>query len=164
MTASLRSPVNDLLFRAGYMLVALALMAGILGMHIMTGAHSMAAMHTVPAAAAAAVTGKTSSPPAGDAGHSTHEASGGGLTTATAPAAGPVVASSSSCTTAGTCPEVHAMDADCVLNPGNTNLSAPSPGTAPFTLPGFRDTAVISLNYSYAPDSPSPGDLSISRT
>lgn len=161
MTASSRGPASASLFRAGYLLLALALMAGILGMHIITGAHSMAA---APAAAAASVTGQPPDAPHGDAGHSTHQASDGGITAAAVPAAGPVMGSSSSCASAGACPEMHAMDAACVLKPGNTTLSAPVPGQAPYALPGFGHAAVAGINYSYAPDSPSPGDLCISRT
>lgn len=163
MTASLRGPVGALLLRAGYLLAALALMAGILGMHIMTGAHSMAATHTMPAAAAA-VAGQQPGAPAGDAVHSTHQTSGSGITPEASPAAQPVIGSSSSCASAGACPEMHAMDAGCVLKPGNTTLSAPSPGTAPDALPAFSHAAVTSTNYSHTPDSPSPGELSISRT
>ena len=64
MTASLRGPAGALLLRAGYLLVALALTAGILGMHIMTGAHSMAATHTTPAAAAAGAPARRADRPA----------------------------------------------------------------------------------------------------
>jgi hypothetical protein len=156
-------PVTAFLRRAGFLVLALALMAGIFGMHIMTAANSMAGAHSMPVAAPDTETGQVH----GAAGHSGH-AMGFALDATTitevAPSAGHVMASSSSCSAAGACPEMHAMDAACFLKPGNTTLSAPQPGRAPYALPDFGSAAIASVNYFYSPDSPSPGDLSISRT
>jgi hypothetical protein len=151
-----RGPLTAFLLRAGFLTAALAIIAGIFGMHIMTGAHHMGAAHTMPAEAAEPTVHLQSIP----AGH---------LHAPDAPPDGAAIAqtitgSSSSCAPASSCPEVSAGGNACVLSPGNTSLSAPAPGTAPYALPDFAAAAAASVNYSYSPASPSPGDLCISRT
>ncbi|MFP5368659.1 MAG: hypothetical protein ACLGIS_17855 [Actinomycetes bacterium] len=156
MTAASHGRLTRFLLRAGFVAAALAIIAGIFGMHIMTGAHHTAPGHgmasgTVPAVHLEAM-------PAGHA-HAAGASTGGA-------GAAPAVtgSSSSSCTAAGSCPEMSAGDAACVLAPGNPTLSAPMPGTAPYALPDFGAAAAFSSTYPYSPDSPSPGDLCISRT
>lgn len=158
MTAASRGPVTAFLLRTGHLTAALAIIAGIFGMHIMTGSHSMTAAHSTPATSAGPAVAQMHSTPAGHAGH------GGQLSPHRATVAETVTDSSPSCSPAGACPEMSAMDAACVLKPGNTSLSAPLPGTAPYALPDFNGAAAVGTNYSYSPDSPSPGDLCISRT
>ncbi|KNH16289.1 hypothetical protein ACU18_14120 [Arthrobacter sp. ZBG10] len=155
MIAPSRAPLTTFLLRAGFLTAALAIIAGIFGMHIMTGAHHVGAAHTMPAAAGPTV--HLESLPSS---HS-HEmgASPNGLTVTQA-----VTGSSSSCATSGSCPEMSAGGNACVLAPGNTTLTAPAPGTAPYALPDFGLAAAAPINYSYSPDSPSPGELCISRT
>ncbi|MCT9624807.1 hypothetical protein HWD94_06680 [Pseudarthrobacter equi] len=155
MNAPPRGPFTAFVLRAGLLTAALAIIAGIFGMHIMTGAHHVVPGHAMPAAAGATV--QLESLP----GSHSHEL--GALlegTTVTQPATG----SSSSCAPAGSCPEMSAGGNACVLAQGNTTLTAPAPGTAPYALPDFGVAAAASTNYSYSPDSPSPGDLCISRT
>lgn len=157
MTAVYRGPVASFLLRAGLLTATLAIIAGIFGMHIMTGAHNMTGAHDIPGAGAEPVMGQTQSP-TGHAGH-------GPAWPPDAAAAGNAVSgSSSSCASAGTCPTMSATDAACVLAPGNTSLAAALPGAASYAVPVFGGAAVISTNYSYSPDGPSPGDLCISRT
>ncbi|WP_157357161.1 hypothetical protein [Arthrobacter sp. U41] len=155
MTTASRESLITYLLRAGFLAAALAIIAGIFGMHIMTGAHSTAA-HAMPAAG----TGSALTQLHDSTGHSGHGAA--------KPAAGAMqvaaAESSSSCSSAGACPEMSAGGAACVLAPANTFLTAPLPGTAPYASPDFGGAAAVSTNYSYSPDSPSPGDLCISRT
>lgn len=156
MTAVYRGPVASFLLRAGLLTATLAIIAGIFGMHIMTGAHNMTGAHDMPVAGAEPAMGQTQDP-TGHAGH--------GAWSADAAAASKAVSgSSSSCASAGTCPTMSATDAACVLAPGNTSLAASLPGAAAYAVPDLAGAAIISTNYSYSPDSPSPGDLCISRT
>lgn len=156
MTAASRRHLTAFLLRAGFLTVALAIIAGIFGMHIMTGAHSMAGAHSAPVAAADTVMTHAHGTPADDHGD------GAGLAPHTAIV--PETAPGSSCSTAGTCHEMSGMDAACVLSPGNTSFTAPLPGTAPYALPDFGAAATAGTTYSYSAGSPSPGDLCISRT
>ena len=134
------------LLRAGLLTAAVGIIAGFFGMHFITGAHSMA--HS------GSVTG------VGHASFGAHVSPSG------APAAGPVPGSSSSCSSAGSGPEMSVDSAGCVLSAQPRSLAAPMPGTAaPYALPNFGRALLPKLgNYSYSPDSPSPGDLCISRT
>lgn len=156
MSAPSRGPFTAFLLRAGFLTVALAIIAGIFGMHIMTGAHHMSAGHTMPEAAAGPSMGVQGNP----AGQVHATVASLNATAVTQAASG----SSSSCAPAGSCPEMSAGGNACVLAPGNTTLTAPAPGTAPYALPEFGVGAAANINYSYSPDSPSPGDLCISRT
>ena len=158
MTAGSRGPVTAFLLRAGLLTAALAIIAGIFGMHIMTGSHGMTAAHSMPATGAGPAVAQMHNTPAGHAGHGAEPAPHRATVAET------VTGSPSSCSPAGACPEMSAMDAACVLKPGNTSLAAPMPGTAPYALPDFDGAAAVGTNYSYSPDSPSPGDLCISRT
>lgn len=156
MTAALDGRLTRFLLRAGFVAAALAIIAGIFGMHIVSGAHHAAPGHGMTASGTVPVV-HLEAMPAGHA-HTTEAPTG------SAGAAPAVTGSSSSCTAAGSCPEMSAGDAACVLAPGNTTLSAPLPGTAPYALPDFGAAAALGSTYSYSPDSPSPGDLCISRT
>lgn len=157
MTAPWRAPFTAFLLRAGLLTAALAIIAGIFGMHIMTGAHSMSAAHPMQAAAAEPTVHLQSIP----AGHShAPDAPPDEVEVVTGSSTG----TSSSCAPAGSCPEMSAGGNACVLSPGNTSLSAPAPGTTPYALPDFGASAAASIIYSYSPASPSPGDLCISRT
>jgi hypothetical protein len=155
-----RGPFTAFLLRAGFLTAALAIIAGVFGMHIMTGAHHMSAAHTMPAEAAEP-TVHLQSIPAGHL-HAPDAPPDGAAFAQTI--TGSSTGSSSSCAPAGSCPEVSAGGNACVLSPGNTSLTAPAPGTAPYALPDFGAAAAASVNYSYSPASPSPGDLCISRT
>lgn len=161
MTTVFRGRLIAFLFRAGFLTAALAIIAGIFGMHIMTGAHSAAA-HAMPSPHGHAITELQTSAHAGH-GHSGQEATAAEITGMT-PAAASLTGASPSCSTGGACPEMSGGGAGCVLSPGNTTLTAPLPGTTPYALPDFGAAAAAGTHYSYSPESPTPGELSISRT
>ena len=157
MTAPRR--IAAFLLRAGLLTAALAIIAGIFGMHVMTGAHNVPGAHTMlPATADTALVQVQS----GQTTHGSHQQ----VPSIEAAAVSPVPASglSSSCVSPGTCPEMSAMTAACVLSAASTSLSAPLPGTTPYASPDVNGQAAASIGYSYWPGSPSPGDLCISRT
>lgn len=157
MSAASWRHLTAFLLRTGFLAAALAIIAGIFGMHIMTGDHSMAGARGGPVAAADTVMTHAHGTQAGDPGDGADLAPH--MAIVEEPAQG-----SSSCSTAGTCHEMSGTDAACVLSPGNTSFTAPLPGTAPYALPVFGAAAPADTTYSYSPDSPSPGDLCISRT
>ncbi|RAX44421.1 hypothetical protein DQ354_14875 [Arthrobacter sp. AQ5-06] len=157
MAATASKPFSVLLLRAGLLTGLLAVIAGIFGMHIMSGAHTM------PAAASAASDG--SDMPliqiqGSHADHGDHPAAQSAATDAP----GAVSGTASACAAHGSCPSMSAMDAVCVLSPASTSLSAPLPGTTPFPALDVTGGAPVTTSYSYLPGSPSPGDLCISRT
>ena len=158
MTAASRR-IATFLLRAGLLTAALAIIAGIFGMHVMTGAHNMAGAHTMPPAALDATLVQVQN---AQTTHDSHQQSPSPevATAFSEPAPG----LSSSCASRGACPEMSAMDAACVLSAASSSFSAPLPGTAPYALPDANGQAVASISYSYWPGSPSPGDLCISRT
>lgn len=158
MTAVSRGPATAFLLRAGLLTAALALIAGIFGMHIMKDAHSMTAGHVMPGAAAGPAMAQMHGAPGGSTGHPSGLSPDGAVVAKTAPG------SSSACSAAGSCPEMSTGGNACVLSPGNPSLTAPMPGTAPYALPDFGAAAVAATHHSYSPASPSPGDLCISRT
>lgn len=156
MTTTPYGRFTAFLLRAGFLTAALAIIAGIFGMHVMTGAH-----HMTPGLGMTAAGPSTLQLQAMTAGHS-HVT---GTTTGAAAIETAVTGgSSSTCAPAGSCPEMSAGDGACVLAPGNTTLSAPMPGTAAYELPAIGAAAALSSTYSYSPGSPSPGELCISRT
>ncbi|MBE4720112.1 hypothetical protein [Pseudarthrobacter sp. AB1] len=155
-TGSVR--VTAFLTRAVLLTGFLAIVAGILGMHIMTGAHSMPTATPGMDTAVQQIQNPVSHPGRAPA-----------QSSQTASAAGPgmLAGSASSCadaTNAAGCQSMSAMDAVCVLSPANTSLSAPLPGTAPLQTPDTNALAKATISYSFPPESPSPGDLCISRT
>ncbi|QDG87090.1 hypothetical protein [Pseudarthrobacter sp. NIBRBAC000502770] len=143
--------------RASLLAGLLAIIAGIFGMHVMTGPHSMPASTAVQGVEMQHVM----QPPATT--HSSH-----------APSATPVIDSSPlpdtrsmpgpSCADLGGCAMMASMDASCIPSPGNTSLAAPLPGQTPFAAHNDADAPTPASAYSYLPGSPSPGQLCISRT
>ncbi|MDD1478586.1 hypothetical protein [Arthrobacter sp. H16F315] len=155
MTGALPHRAAAFLRRAGLLAGLLAIIAGILGMHIMTGSHGM------PAAATSLGTDMAQD---GQASVAVAAAPGGAAAQSTPAPQSPPSMSGRSCADAGVCATMSAMDAVCIPSPGNPPLTVPLPGVTPFaatvppTLPaGFSP-------YAYLPGSPSPGDLCISRT
>ena len=152
MTTSRPGLLTRILLRAALLTAMLAVMAGIFGMHFMTGAHG------VHAAAVATVTA-TAAPIHGSDAHHPGHAPAGYSSEETATAAGDC-----QCADGRTCPDMSSMDASCVLSSGNTPLSLPLPGTAPFPASELVGAAAVKTGYSYLPGSPSPCKLCISRT
>ncbi|XAS65540.1 hypothetical protein ACOM2C_01685 [Pseudarthrobacter sp. So.54] len=166
MTAISARRATALLLRGALLTGLLAIVAGILGMHIMTGTHAMPtaaatghdtrAPHAMPAPehpahvaditkiqgttpVAAAVAGTTATP---------------GITAEPGP----------SCADTGGCTMISTMGGDCVPSPGTTTLTAPPPGATALTSSGGTITGVPDTGYGFIPRSLSPGQLSISRT
>jgi hypothetical protein len=164
MTVVSRGPVPAFLLRAGIVAGVLAILAGIFGMHVMTGNHTMhspAAMR-MPATVMSAGDSRTGHQSA--AHHdvpdpTTHEASGERVSPTLA--AGPAA----SCTCSAECTSVQAMSAACIPSAKTGTLTAPEPGQGTLTSEnrgGLPDR--MTASYAYLPGSPSPGELSISRT
>lgn len=144
MTATIRR-LASLLGVAAVMAVVLAVMAGILGMHVMTAAHSA---HTSHAALQAA-----DSSPAADMHGSAHR----GHATATPPSR-----AMESCF--GSCPEMQDAGPMCVLLAKTASLTVFPPDGTAHVEPSHAAGASPAALYSYIPTSPTPCDLSISRT
>lgn len=150
MTAPAHAPAIALLRRAGLFTAALALMAGIFGMHVMTATH---AMHS-PATAAATVGTHHDSSPAGPS------------SAAEMPAAHDEAgARTVQCTDSDNCTSMQSMTAACTPSAKTGSLAAPLPGTGIIAWNSNAETqSTISARWSYRPGSPSPGELCISRT
>ena len=142
MTDPLRGRATAFLLRISLLAALLSIIAGILGMHVMAGGHSM---HATAAASPAAVVSQASV--VGQ--QAVHHA-------ATPPAP--------SCTSSGTCTGMSALHAVCVPAPGHNALTAPLPGVPPYANAGTAEAGALVSGYSHRPGSPSPGDLCISRT
>jgi hypothetical protein len=155
MTAARAGRVTAFLCRAVLLAGFLAVVTGILGMHIMTGAHSMPA--------SAPVMGMATEQIHSAAGHPGGALASSPRTTAEA-ASGMAAGPSSPCANVTDCPRMSAMDGLCIPSPANTSMSAPPPGTTPFQTAGTSVLVSANTSYSYLPESPSPGDLCISRT
>ena len=151
MTAVLSRQRAALLCRTALPALILAVIAGILGMHVITGNH---AAHTLGAAAA------PSSVAAPATGHShggqTHD--GHGPAVLSVPDA-----TADSCTSgfAGHEP----VGAACTPLAKAGSLAAPPPGSTGQPADARITSGLAALrSYTYLPTGPSPGDLSISRT
>ena len=145
----------------GLLVTVMALIAGVLGMHVMTGLHTQHAMTT---AATMVISVETV-----DHGTAAHDHHGGGAGTtdaqAAGPAAGPAAGGPAQCACSGNCSTEHAMGASCVPSTATSVLAAPLPDTSTTVPSSFRPVATgTSTLWSYLPGSPSPGELSISRT
>jgi hypothetical protein len=141
--------------RMSLLAALLAIIAGLFGMHVLVGSHGVHGPVVSSAAADSPVGNPQTTAATGHSGHGT----------APAPVAKSTGNQPPSCSCQGSCGEVSAAHATCVPAPGGTSLAAPPPGTVPFDGPdlsGGRFQAVA--EYPYLPGSPSPGDLSISRT
>ena len=136
----------------------LAVLAGLLGMHVLAGAqgaHASTGYSAVEAQAAVAA--------------SSHAASVHGASAHSAPSSGTaahyVTTTPPSCICSGDCREQHAAHASCTPAPSGASLSAPLPGTTLLAVRPRSATEVDQLPaYSYLPSTPTPNELSISRT
>lgn len=144
----------------------LAILAGIIGMHVVASSHTQhgpgalaavpAGTHATHAAAQGAATHIASSPTA-------HAA-------ALDPASARPMGSSApepppSCISTGETGEMSAPHASCIPAPATAGLSAPPPGTTSLSGPEpAADTGRVLYAYAHVPGSPTPGELSISRT
>lgn len=156
MSAASRGLVTAFLLRAGFLVAALAVIAGLLGMHVVANGHSS---HPGHPAQAVTSTHEVHGTHTGHAGHAGHQ-------TELPPSAEPASRlGGASCAAAGDCPAMSGLGTGCVPAPGTATLAAPLLGAVPSGLPHHGPLRAGALcRYSYLPGSPSPGDLSISRT
>jgi hypothetical protein len=160
----------------------LAVIAGFLGMHVLSGSHGMHSQ--APLSGTAAPAAEHAAAPAPAPAHNTHSSHGahsGHQPGPTAPADSPAPHPSPdvlpasvtvggtevppSCVCQGGCAEKPAMHVGCTPSPAGATLSAPQPGAAlPAARPWTAGRADLPSGYAYRPGTPSPNDLSISRT
>lgn len=189
MSAAAAAHPVAVLRRAALLAGLLAVIAGFLGMHIIAGSHGPHAQSsppgsvqtsTAPHATAPHATGQAAADQtAGDpAGHSSHSAAGtlsqaddrpaaAETASAVTPAAATVGGTQvpPSCTCQGGCAETPAVHVGCTPSLSGAPMSAPHPGPAllegrPWTAEGADRPS----RYAYVPGTPTPRDLSISRT
>lgn len=161
MAASRRNAASAFFCRAGLLTCILAVLAGILGMHVITGSHGMHSPAALTAAHAA--TDHAGSTVAdGHAAHGTpgtssgHHSSGGHNADSV---------SGEECACSGNSAGMHSMTVSCTPSGKTGSLAIPVPGTAVFgAVSSAGAPAAVPASYPYLPGSPSPGELSISRT
>ena len=135
----------------------LAVILGLLGMHVLAGSHSV---QVQAAPSGSAVTSKMS--------HSDAQVHAGHAASAPAAPASAGLGGTEvppSCVCQGGCDEKPAMHVGCTPSPAGATLSAPEPGST--VLDGESWTAVradLLSGYAYRPGTPTPSELSISRT
>lgn len=153
MTATAQARSTAFLHRAGLFAAVLAIIAGIFGMHVMTGTHAMHVASFTAVTAHAASSGHHGGHQAKDR----DQAAPGAQDTARVHA--------ENCSDPGGCASMQTMTAACTPSAKTGSLTAPLPGTAVFAF-GSNTTADARATeyWSYLPDGPSPGELSISRT
>ena len=182
MTATLTDRAALFLRRAGLLAGLLAIIAGIVGMHILTGSHNVHMTGT--SAAVQPHHGEQTSTPAPAhqpaqphdvvAEHSVPSSYGGqdqdnqanavrvtvGVNTSSDPAP---TAGTFSCLGGDPCAGMSAVGGSCIPSGSTGSLAAPPPSTVSFAADTQAHVAVAS-SYTYLPESPSPADLCISRT
>lgn len=171
--------------RRGSLLVGLlAVIAGFLGMHIVSGSHGPHAQAPLPGsiqtstaahAASQAAADQTAAHPAGHSGHgaagTSPQAHNSPAAAQTAPPATPAAATIGgtqvppSCTCQGGCAETPSAHIGCTPSPAGASFSAPQPGTTLVEAPHWTaERSDRRSGYAYLPGTPTPRDLSISRT
>lgn len=156
------SVLQAALVRAGLLAVVMAVVAGIFGMHVMTADHSSHAAHAdVSLAAGDSAVGHS------PGGHSAaeHAAVGhshAGHAATLTDAVGAAFTASESCS-AG-CPDVREEGASCTPLAKTGSLAAVPPPASPTALLAPVFGTHRAAGYSFVPPSPTPCDLSISRT
>ncbi len=182
MTATLMDRAVLFLHRAGLLAGLLAVIAGIVGMHILTGSHdahiagsSAAPQNHLSVQTHAGVASHHPAQPhavvAQHAGHEGHDSVSDGnqdyAPAVSAPATGPSDAaptsSAFSCLGGDPCAGMSSMGGSCVPSGNTGSLAAPPPSTVSFAADTQAPEAPVS-GYTYLPESPSPADLCISRT
>ncbi|MBT2595637.1 hypothetical protein [Arthrobacter sp. ISL-72] len=140
--------------RAGLLGLILAITVGILGMHVLAADHSSHGGH-----------GAISAQPshASRADHEADHEADHGAASSHHPADVPT-ATAESCSL-GDCAARHAMTVSCTPSAKKASLTAPLPGSTTIIVPpGYRFGGPVTGDYWYLPGTPSPLELSISRT
>lgn len=160
--AAQRTITGSALLTASLLAAVLALITGILGMHVMTGTHSAAMVSAGtpdPRGPAPLTPGSEASGHAGHLAASPQPAELQELSLASG------AGSATQCSCSGNCSSQHSMSASCIPTTATGGLAAPvSDDTVAFTGRSAASTFSAHLRWSYRPGSPSPGELSISRT
>lgn len=132
------------LVRALLLLLVTAVIAGIFGMHIISGSHGAGGTHGTHAASPVVSTSSSH-----HAHGPSHEVSGAS-------------AGDDHGTEFGSCSCTQA--ASCIPSLTTASLSAPPPGTTGEVTPASWELPTIFPSWSYQPHGPTPGQLCISRT
>lgn len=161
MNAAARRRLAAPMGRAGLLAGILAIVAGILGMHVLTGNH---AAHTLGAVAPPSYATAT---PGGQAhmthAHGAHSGMVQGNRSVVRGEPGAYGASAAACS--GSLGSAELPAAGCTPLAKAGSLSAPEPGSVGQLAEARISSGVETMRfYPYLPDGPSPGDLSISRT
>ena len=148
--------VASLLRRACLLAATLAVIAGLLGMHVLTSGHSSHASMS-----GGAIAGHTAVAHAAGDVHAVHA---GHHATARAPdpALDEPVLGSAGC--GGSCPAAQEPGAPCVPTAPSGPVTISPPHASLANLPVPAAAGKRGAGYSYLPPSPTPCDLSISRT
>jgi len=150
-TANPAGPASSLR-RAALLAGILAVLAGFLGMHILTGSHGLHSYAPASGSAGHAAADHPAAPASAPA-HGQHPSLNAGPTTPPP------------CVCQGGCAEKPAAHVDCTPSPAGASLSAPQPGTTLLAMQSW--TAALAgrqPHYAFLPGTPTPRDLSISRT
>lgn len=160
MTAPDRTFMRASLRRLGLLIGLLAIIAGIFGMHVMTGTHSGHSPAAVLGIAPAAQTGTAA--PGSHGLHPVSHLTGIGKPAGLGDTAG-ALEQGHSCFGSGA--GVHAMTGSCIPSARTGSLSARPPAAAGFGLISPATAAGAAPGVQcYHPGTPSPGELSVSRT
>jgi hypothetical protein len=164
MTATQSDRGPQFLRRAGLLAGLLAIIAGILGMHVLTGSHNM---HMAGSSAAVPTHHMATDHMAVEnAGHGGHD-SEHSARTVTAGAIAPTDPSPTSgffsCIGGDPCAGMSAVGGSCIPSGSTGSLAAPPLSTPSFAADTQAPEAAVA-SYAYVPENPSPADLCISRT
>ncbi len=156
-----RTIAGSALLTTALLTAVLAIITGILGMHVMTGTHSEHSSATVSTGLPESA-GQTL-PASGSkaSGHGAH------LAPSTEHASQELspAASFAQCSCSGNCSSQHSMNTACTPTVATGGLAAQAPTeTTSITRQSAASTITDRAPWSYRPGSPSPGELSISRT
>ena len=169
MTASARRRLAVLVCRAGLLAGILAIVAGILGMHTLTGNHAAHMLGAAPPPSSAAAPAGTAPASGHSHGHPAHpatDAAASGADASAPPASRSAAAppsSAAACT--GSLAGTELPGAACTPLAKAGSLAAPAPGSAgQLADADVSSRAAVPGSYTYLPEGPSPGELSISRT
>ncbi|WP_144662979.1 hypothetical protein [Paenarthrobacter nicotinovorans] len=158
MSATVHRRAAAFLRRAGLVTAVLVIIAGIFGMHVMTATH---AMHSPASATAAADAHTTEASPD----HTGHPAEPGTVPDHASAGQGMAGVAVEQCSESGDCTSMQAMTVACTPSAKTASMAAPPPGTLELQISNNAAAAgAVTGQCSYLSGSPSPCELSISRT
>ncbi|MCW3767219.1 MULTISPECIES: hypothetical protein [Paenarthrobacter] len=155
MTGAIKRRVRAFLRRTALFTGALAIIAGIFGMHLLATSHDMPMTVTGPAAA------MVHSDPSME--RASQQQTVTLAVSRSSTASGTATTAASSCADPVPCPAMSTMDQECIPALGNNALDVPLPGTSLLGYPADSNAGRL-LSFTYLSSGPSPADLGISRT